>query len=307
MNRLNQLITLGQRIQPILGWSPVTSFEALEASRAELVGVEASLQEMFDTLPPHLRREPSELFLHEAFSTDERAFARFVASASLSENLSGRGLEGEGGGVVTRVGRGDAWDYMYIHALYNTLVCLVHRPRLLLYAGRYRLPNPDSDESRLLLRTVEKAEKSAGFIVTLAERILRAGVTFSQHPALLFGRHEREGTTWSSILSTLSRSSSLLIHHDDSSPPHSNGLKPPPFIAPPPTATPPALPTPRHPMAPPSFRRSPLSQAEVDSHPFMGFALLIAAMTLADLASLHRRSHPGQREYLHHCHAAISL
>ncbi|KAI8838943.1 hypothetical protein BC829DRAFT_31143 [Chytridium lagenaria] len=230
-NRLNQIIAVGKRIQMAVGSKPAASFEALEQIRPELIAAEAALTDLFDALPPHLQKEPSELFLHEAFSTDEAAFARMVATATLEEHMSADPESPSQS--LTRVGRGDAWDYNYVHALYHTLICLTHRPRLLLYAGLYRLPPHNSDEARLLQKTIEKTEKSAGFIVTLAERILRAGVAFSQHPALLFDAGGSATPSWESILSALSQTSVLLGLNDgayDYNPnaPHANGVTPHP-------------------------------------------------------------------------------
>ncbi|KAI8835077.1 fungal-specific transcription factor domain-containing protein, partial [Chytridium lagenaria] len=305
-NHAPTIIAVGKRIQMAVGFKPAESFETLEQMRPELIASEAALTNLFDALPPHLRKEPSELFMHEAFSTDETAFARMVARAALEEHMS---ADPESpAAAITRVGRGDAWDYNYIHALYHALICLTHRPRLLLYAGLYRLPPHNSDEARLLQRTIERSEKSAGFIVTLAERILRAGIAFSQHPAILFNLGGNSTPSWENIFSALSQTSILLglddgTYNNNPYAPHVNGVTPPPSIAPCQVYTSHSHPSVQRP------KRTKI--AEVDSHPFFGFAMMISAMTLADLAALQRRLHPPDSpalsSYLVHCHRAIKL
>ncbi|KAJ3117965.1 hypothetical protein HDU96_004641 [Phlyctochytrium bullatum] len=323
LHRLNQLVAIGAKVQQAVGLKPMQSLEELEEIRPQLVSIEAELTELYEALPPSLADFPSELYLHEAFSIDDDTFMQMMARAAAMENsvdLDSSPAPPD----TTRIGRGDAWDFMFIHAFYNTLILLVHRPRLLLYAGLYRLPRRHSDEARMLQRSIERTERAAGCIVTLAERILRAGVSFSQHPnALLSGA--TDVPTWDDIFTALNRSSTFLGVEPDVQPissanrtkkrtAHDDGVTPPASIAP----TQSLLAVHAKAMGKGPAARPPLPSrqpdrmvAEVDSHPFMGFSLMLASMSLGDLASLQRRLHPADSPelpaYLSHCHAAISL
>ncbi|KAJ3106767.1 hypothetical protein HDU97_005693 [Phlyctochytrium planicorne] len=160
VNRANELVALGHRIQQTIGMKPYMNLDELEAVRPQLVSEEAALMDWYRTLPESLSREPTEEVLEEYLrrGTYSTAFGMNYANAK----------EGE-----SQIRSEDLGVYLFIQTFYNCLRSLLQRPRLLLYGGNYRLPNSDGYEARSLLQAIAVAEESTANVATLCSRLAR--------------------------------------------------------------------------------------------------------------------------------------
>ncbi|KAJ3094345.1 hypothetical protein HDU97_008193 [Phlyctochytrium planicorne] len=314
-NLLNQLVVIGERIQNTVRFTNFKTVQELEVCEPELKALEAELLLWHDRLPPHLSNYPSELAIHSAFTSNYRFEGMFSdPNIKICSTLIPVTSQ-------TRSAKGDLWDQVFLHSLYFTLQSLLHRPRLLLYSGIYRLPAVGSPEQNLLNRAIDRAEKSAGALVTMTDCLLRSGLAFSEHPSLLVIGNRRsifernfKNITKSQVEGKTLRGCSLSIPGSPSST-FSGSVE----GSPAPSSASSASSAPSMPVSEmirvwkdgdSRHRPYALFAPELYVHPFMRFTLLINSMVLVDLASLQHRLDPNPdtlKVYLQHCHIGISV
>ncbi|KAJ3094344.1 hypothetical protein HDU97_008192 [Phlyctochytrium planicorne] len=299
-NQLVRLLEIGEKVQAVLGSRIFQTLEELEEVMPNVISLESELMLWFDRLPPALAQHPSELDIHRTFLPDDASFDKMLSNYKVQRCAVLLPVNTE----KTKKGRSTAWDQLLLHAMHNALVCLLHRPRLLLYTGNYRMPAPKSIEERLLLRAVEKVEKSAGSIVGITDHIVRAGVAFSRDPAqLVLGSSPLSSyeMCFQNLIKTqhaFKRASNLAAEAGKMpflNFPGADNVEPPRVSA-----------IPRIANSQKAYMKAP----EVHTHSFMRFPLLVGSMLLADLAALQRRLDPHSdlvKVYYLPCYIGISL
>ncbi|KAJ3106747.1 hypothetical protein HDU97_005673 [Phlyctochytrium planicorne] len=311
------LSTIAERIEDTFQSRPITCLQDLERVSSEVNSLESDLEAWHFLLPPHLSTVPTEIAVHQSFSPDEVSFEQMLLSSKVNHFSPSIPINYR----RTKFARTEVGDQLFIHALYHTLICLLHRPKLQIYAKLGEMPAPESEEEASLLRSIRLTEKSASIVVTIADRIIRAGVALSEEPSLLilkdresvyergFGyisetkdvlakiQESKQQTLDKFLLLSPSLSTTLSENSNTGSLPLTESEE--------------TLST-TGTTSQNSFESTDvrLTLPESQIHPMLRFPLLICSLILADLAALQQIVETIQlarQAYLIHCHTGLSI